>query len=237
LYFAGWEILEGGGFINPSTLEIAYGRSNDFTENRNAGGYLVQATTEKFDWLSPAGGEYLYQADSTPSLYPDHRAGLIGREVTTYSAELSGGLQTIVSSYGPGGAFTGQTITKADGYLPAAPRCDVTDEERKSGRPWEVTICAGTGSHIHRTDEVSSDWIESEAEAQAFGIRYLRKAQAHALSFEVPVNGALQRGMPVYVSFPEAGLDGPGWIERHAIRKGGRSAPMVSSLVVRLRTF
>lgn len=230
-YFDGWTVVG---------TALQFARSTEFTDHHSSDGKLLKEDIDKRDWLAPDGGvpgeEYLYK-DGHVSRFPAAIGMTTERVEKVYSAPLTGGLVTIETKFRDDGSFGGQTITRGDGDRPATPRCDEADEDRKSGRPFEVTVCAGEGSHVRNGQDFSSDFIESEAEARAWAARFLCRAQALTCTLKVPVNAALQRGMPIRIYIPEMGLDHEGWIERHRIEKGAREASLLSEVTLRLRTF
>jgi uncharacterized protein YggU (UPF0235/DUF167 family) len=227
-YLQGWEL---------AGVDLLQARSIEVKDARNSGGYVLSETTAKKDWLALEGGDFQYHGEGPARRTQTFEGNDAGREEVIYSAIVGGGLQTITSTFDAAGKLVGQEIVKADGSLPAAARCDETDEARKSGRPWEVTVCAGHGALISQAGSFSSDWLETEGQAREYGVRYLRRAQALTASLQVPVNAALRRGMRIALFIPEAGIDLQGWVEKHSIGKSGRKGPILSTLTLKLRTF
>lgn len=206
------------------------------TELANKGGYLSKETATLEEFALPRGLRFQFQGEAVSDW--DREIQVVNKTtLTTYSSRNSGGTAVVVTEFDRDGKLVKQERRDQQGSAPAAVHCSPEDAERKSGRPFSVRICAGVETHVENEDELSNEFVESEAEAEFFCIKELRRRQAPSVTLAVPVNAALHKGDPVFVYLPDAAIVRNGWIESHGLEKSTRGQSLLSEFEVKLHPF
>lgn len=142
---------------------------------------------------------------------------------------------SLTSTYDAAGKLTSRVRADADGYLPAIEVCDPVLDAERSARPFEAEVCAIYSSGTGRTEIVTNDYVETEAQAHDLAAWELRRRRAISVKGAIPAWGAGRPGLPVLVSMPRQGLPGlRGWV--HSVRhsKGGAQEPLLSEVELRV---
>lgn len=253
--------IEGNGRAVLSAAEEFYGGSDltaDFTDSGTGGtlanlaseitsyqfggGYKTAETEVSRSILALPGTVYLYSDGKT------YASGQVGsgasqefRIATTkrinYLPTGPNSSDVVTETRGPSGNFEQRVKASAESYLPAIEVCDPVLDAERSSRAFEVEVCAVFASGTGRTEEITNDFVESEAQAFDLASWELRRRRAIPVRIRVPEWAAGAPGTPVAIQMPRQGFPGlRGWIHRASHSRGGFSEPTTTELELRIET-
>ena len=164
------------------------------------GGCLTREFVADRQWSVPEGSLFLYAGgveSSVPDAEPTWRPiateklytseSNVGRLTTTeYQFELNGEVSRDFPK-----------VRIAAGFLPPMPLCNKNLELVQNLVPLRVTVClANKDSFIGREQEITVEYIETEAGLEEYGIRLLRELTVLTVTGAIPVDARLRPWMP-----------------------------------------
>lgn len=222
---------------NPAGMNLAQRALHvETTDTRNKNGYVSREEIGAVGFIIPKGRLYQYQGEETSDFDTSQQK----TEKTTskvYSSRNSGGSSIVTTELGPDKKLIQQTRESRVGSAPAAERCSEEDAQRRTGRPFTVRFCRNSDQFDEFEEEASNDFVEDEAQARFYCEKELRRRQAGSVDIAVPVNAAVKKGDPVFVSLQVAGIMREGWVEAVKIEKARRRESILSLFTVKLHPF
>jgi hypothetical protein len=216
--------------------------ASEITRYEFSGGYKTAEAETSRAFLSLPGTIYLYSDGKTyapgqegSGESEEYRVSSIKR--TRYLASGPSSSDVLTETRGPNGEFLRQAKAAAESYLPAIEVCDPALDAERSTRPFEAMVCAVFASGTGRTEEITNDYVENEAQAHDLAGWELRRRRALPVKMTVPEWAAAAPGTPIAIQMPRQGFPGlRGWIHRAAHSRSGNREAAVTELELRIET-
>jgi hypothetical protein len=222
----------------------------------NDGGYITKDRTARYETGKSLGKDYYFSdgivsdqqnartvdrvIGSEVSYYDAHFdfAALVKSNTTnTYFASESTGLTTITSvkDYLTAGFPTKTTREISNGYLPEA-LLDLQESEKLTTQAFEFVVSAPILliSHVEKEGSVSNTYIETEAEAEALAISYIRENSALGVQSAVIFNTDLKPGKVVRCYVRREGVNELVYIRNVKGSWNGLGSPIITQFSGRI---
>ena len=232
-------------FINPTgtgDLGLSANLASEVTRYESAGGYKTAETEVLRTILALPGSNFLfsdgkYYAASGIGDGASEEYRISATIRTNYLPTGPSSSNVITDTSGPSGEFVRRVTEASEGYLPAIEVCDPVLDAARSARPFEAEVCAVFSSGTGRTEEISNDHVEDEAQARDLAEWELRRRRAISVKVRVPLWAAGRPGTPVAIAMPDQGFPGlRGWIHGAEHSVAGAREPAVTDLDLRIET-